>query len=228
MISRAIGEEIVDLYVGETKEKFHVHKELLCTKVPYFAKIFKGGFTESVDNSATFQEDSPEAFDLLIEWVYSGTGAIRKLVLAPKVDDDSTLLFSWPVIDFYSLADRFCLLDLRDKIFDAYFATQKKRRYNPKAWFIREGCSKLPQQSGLRRYLVLACVQLIIVEQKKPRWNTGEMVDILHENKDLVFDILENLRSGIVPQHPTDLPPCTFHSHEEKETCYLEKEQNKN
>jgi len=41
--------------------------------------MFNGGFKEATTNSATFPEDSVEAFDILIEWVYSGK--VRSLEL---------------------------------------------------------------------------------------------------------------------------------------------------
>lgn len=63
---------MVDIFVGPQKQHFHVHKNPLCTRVPYFEKVFKeGGFLESVDQVATLPEDDPVAFSLLLEWVYN-------------------------------------------------------------------------------------------------------------------------------------------------------------
>jgi hypothetical protein len=77
--------EMVDLYIGPDKVHFSVHKELLCNKIPYFDKMFKGQFEEGAINSATFPEDAPDSFDLLVEWVYSGS--IRPLITTTHEPD---------------------------------------------------------------------------------------------------------------------------------------------
>jgi len=45
-VSRLMGTEMVDLYIGPEKRHFRAHKKLLCSKVPYFEKMFKGQFLE--------------------------------------------------------------------------------------------------------------------------------------------------------------------------------------
>ena len=67
-----LGSEMIDIYVGPTKKLFRVHKAVFCDKIPYFDKMFSGGFKEALEHSATFPEDSPEAFEVVVEWVYTG------------------------------------------------------------------------------------------------------------------------------------------------------------
>ncbi|TGO60643.1 hypothetical protein BOTNAR_0142g00140 [Botryotinia narcissicola] len=61
--------ELVDLIVGPEEALFRVHKSFLCNKIPYFNKMFNGGFIEAKENSAKFPEDGPQSFDILIEWL---------------------------------------------------------------------------------------------------------------------------------------------------------------
>ncbi|KAH6669005.1 hypothetical protein B0J14DRAFT_488100, partial [Halenospora varia] len=63
--------DMAELYVGPQMKLFRVHKELLCKKIPYVRKMFQGGFQEAQQNSATFSEDTEEAFDLLMGWIYT-------------------------------------------------------------------------------------------------------------------------------------------------------------
>ncbi|TVY30925.1 hypothetical protein LHYA1_G000752 [Lachnellula hyalina] len=44
-----LGIGMVDILVGPEQKAFRVHKHLLCTKVPYFHKMFNGGFKEASD-----------------------------------------------------------------------------------------------------------------------------------------------------------------------------------
>lgn len=48
---------MVELLIGPHEHSFLVHKELLCTKIPYFDKMFKGGWEESAQSMAKFPED---------------------------------------------------------------------------------------------------------------------------------------------------------------------------
>lgn len=36
----SIGVEMVDIFVGEQKKHFRLHKKLLCEKLPYFVEVF--------------------------------------------------------------------------------------------------------------------------------------------------------------------------------------------
>lgn len=66
---------MVELKVGTNDQirRFTVHKKLLCDKIPYFQIMFGGPWKEANEYAATFPEEDPESFDLLLSWVYSGT-----------------------------------------------------------------------------------------------------------------------------------------------------------
>lgn len=65
--------DIVDVYVGPNRTKFVIHKQLLTSKSEYFNKALNGKFREAAENQITLEEDPPEAFDLLVVWLYRGT-----------------------------------------------------------------------------------------------------------------------------------------------------------
>lgn len=64
---------MVKLKVGvDNKQQcFSVHKGILCKRVPYFDRMFGASWKEGREGIASFPEDSIEAFDLLLEWIYS-------------------------------------------------------------------------------------------------------------------------------------------------------------
>lgn len=64
----------MNLYVGSQgfERLFTVHRKLLCTRVPYFNRMFGKTLKEASMGKATFPEDDAEAFDLLICWLYTG------------------------------------------------------------------------------------------------------------------------------------------------------------
>ncbi|TGO83567.1 hypothetical protein BPOR_0626g00060 [Botrytis porri] len=94
--------QMVEIRVGEELKLFRVHKSLLCTRVPYFDKILSKGFSESITNSAVLQEDNTEAFDVLVDWVYTNR-------LPPEIASG---------IRRYILADKICPPELMDQVMD--------------------------------------------------------------------------------------------------------------
>lgn len=69
-----MGVEIVDLVVGtgSGKRLFRVHKKLLCSRMPYFDKMFNGPWKESSESTALFPDDNTNAFEALLGWIYNG------------------------------------------------------------------------------------------------------------------------------------------------------------
>ncbi|CZT51164.1 uncharacterized protein RSE6_12269 [Rhynchosporium secalis] len=63
---QSMGSEVVELFVGSEKIKFIADKDLPCAKVPYFEKMYRGGFSEATTNSANFAGDTDETVDLYL------------------------------------------------------------------------------------------------------------------------------------------------------------------
>lgn len=64
-----------------------IHKYLLCTRVPYFRKLFESTFKEGAEQAETLPEDDPNAFVLFVQWLYRDGLTpldIQKYDLPPK------------------------------------------------------------------------------------------------------------------------------------------------
>src|SRR4051794_14003319 len=96
---------MVDLYIGESKVHFRVHKAILSSKIPY-SVMFEGNSQEAEKGMTRLPEDHPGTFDLLIEWVY--TGILRRLRNFFQLSAPSFLKTS-PPTDIYTLADKLYL-----------------------------------------------------------------------------------------------------------------------
>lgn len=66
-----LGTDMVTLVVGRDRQKFVVHKKLLVNQSNYF-KASTTWSAEAADSTITFEDDDPDAFRLLIGWVYRG------------------------------------------------------------------------------------------------------------------------------------------------------------
>jgi len=113
-----LGLEMADLYIGEEKRHLRVHKSLLCDKIPCVTKMFRGSFSEAATSEVTFPEDTPEAFEVLISWVYHSRlppGAVTK-----NNDSQKWTEILWDHCKVYALANKFCLPELMDEVMDAF------------------------------------------------------------------------------------------------------------
>lgn len=111
---RTMGGDIVTLLVGTDKVSFTVHKKILCSRVKYFDRMFNGDFLESKTGEATFPEDDPVAFDILLFYIYT-----NKL---SGYSHPTTHGFSL-YLHLYMLADRFVIPEVQDRCIDAIINT---------------------------------------------------------------------------------------------------------
>ncbi|TEY69492.1 hypothetical protein BOTCAL_0115g00120 [Botryotinia calthae] len=152
--------------VGPEKALFRVHKSFLCNKIPYFEKMFNGGFKEATDGSASFPEDFPEAFDILVEWVYSVN--LRWFDIGT-----ATTGASWNFLKFYSLVEKICLTQLADSALDMYRKScRNKSHVFESLVYVQEVYSFTSSQSGLRRLFIqqrtgAEIVDLYVGEEKE-------------------------------------------------------------
>lgn len=109
-----MGSEMVTIRVGPEKKLFSVHKDLLCRTIPSFKDMFKASRKGLSNGSANFPDDHVESFDLLIDWVY--TGSLRPLKKAPDAIPGSRGSMSWRPVYFWQLADKMGLPELQDKV----------------------------------------------------------------------------------------------------------------
>lgn len=71
-MSRDLGFEVVDVYVGPERKRYVVHKNLLVRQSDYFKGALAGSFIEAEENSIHLKEEDPAAVALLIGWLYHG------------------------------------------------------------------------------------------------------------------------------------------------------------
>lgn len=62
-------DSLVKIYVGPQKKQWMLPKDLLCDRFSFFKAAFKGGFKEAAEKEMWLEEDDPEAFGLLVDYV---------------------------------------------------------------------------------------------------------------------------------------------------------------
>jgi BTB/POZ domain len=216
---------MVDLYVGPQKDRFHVHKEVLCKKIPYFEKMFKAGFKEATENQATFPEDNAESFDLLLGWVYHNS--IRPLAVLRKDGTSNESFESWNPNKLSMLAEKLCLSDLQDQIMDEYIEYLVRENLYPSVAGIGATYTAVPAGNSFRkfgaRFFHWAVSPPASSMLDLTHWSTDALAKLMQDQDDLAEDVLTLLRTGVKASNPIELPRCEFHCHGKDEPCPTKK-----
>ncbi|ESZ89668.1 hypothetical protein SBOR_9946 [Sclerotinia borealis F-4128] len=110
--SEVLGTDIVKTVVGGSgtnKVKFAIRRKILCARVPFFKCMFMGDFAEATTQSAALPEDDPDAFRLLLTWLYTGS------IASENFPDDSFLI---PLSTLFILAEKYNVSALMDSSID--------------------------------------------------------------------------------------------------------------
>jgi hypothetical protein len=78
---------------------------LLYKRCPYFKRCFDGRFKEAKDKKAALNDVSPDVFDEVLRWIYSG--------IVPRPQGKKSFM---SLINAYILADRLCMEELKNSI----------------------------------------------------------------------------------------------------------------
>lgn len=58
--------------VGETKQEFYIHEDLICASSDFFKAAMRNECQESLSRSVDLPEEDPEIFEVYRQWLYSG------------------------------------------------------------------------------------------------------------------------------------------------------------
>ncbi|TGO34767.1 hypothetical protein BHYA_0183g00190 [Botrytis hyacinthi] len=214
-----VGIETVDLYVGSTRTHYRVHKHILCTKIPYFNKMFNGGFSEASSNSAEFPEDSPESFDVLLEWAYSQYRPLRPL---NRVSPGS-VSSNWSAISFYLLMDKLCMPDLMNEAMDSLRQFSKDNDFLPSIKQVIYVYRRSLPSSKLRLYVLNSLLYAFSLNQEPDLTPLALMAGIVMNETDLTADFLtavrDQVRGGPKSTNPSAGDGSIYHIHGEGIGC---------
>ncbi|TVY51232.1 hypothetical protein LCER1_G006740 [Lachnellula cervina] len=214
---KRMGTQMVNIYVGkgDAEEHFTVHKELLCNKIPYFEKMFKGGFQEATTNEARFPEDTPASFDMMLDWVYERS--LPPVVYSKGEGFASSA--SWDCTELYVLCDKLCIPELMDKVMDIYRKFNMDSNTLSHESEIRAVYSRTAPGSPIRRYVAYTCAWTII-HGCADVWNIEVLEDLITTVPDLARDVIRIMReTGGKIENPSKGPNCDFHTHQKDIPC---------
>jgi hypothetical protein len=173
----------VTIYVGPYRQKFVVHKNLLCKAAEFFKAAFCTDFKEGKEGTMDMPEDSAAAFSLFIEWLYHGT-----------IPNGCTQSYVDSLYDLYIFAEKICMdsPELKDNTMDE--TQDASRLYNmlPKPAMVRKVFQNTVEGSELKIYCGLALV-FYLNKQREDRdeavLGKNDFMDIFKSELDSLFEL---------------------------------------
>ena len=101
--------DVIEILIGLDEARYLVHKDVICPASPFFERCLQHDMKESSTKTVRLPEDDPQAFAVILEWVYDrgrpvvkgGSRQVRRMVQA------------------YQLADKLCMESLTNSTADA-------------------------------------------------------------------------------------------------------------
>ncbi|KAL8893906.1 MAG: hypothetical protein Q9192_004808 [Flavoplaca navasiana] len=157
---------MVQLKVGAEEKTFYVHKGLICESSPFFRAAFTGGFKEN-SGSITLEEDDPDIFGHIVQWLYRG-----KLDTLSKVEVDTGSDYWMKLFQLYVLADKYGIRLPKNAVMGLLLQTHDRRKNSKETETHRppeQNCityvyENTASGSQLRRFLVTYYVWHINLE----------------------------------------------------------------
>ncbi|THV55451.1 hypothetical protein BGAL_0008g00370 [Botrytis galanthina] len=137
---------------GSNTTEFLVPKHPLCSKVSFFDAMFNHGWLETSTQSCTLPDDDPEAFSILIHWVFDVPHETPTAFTVKGLQTRSKTFMNLAI-----LADKYLIDDLPDLI-ETRLVQKDMTRLNdpshklPTAPWYRLAWELLPRASTLRKY----------------------------------------------------------------------------
>ncbi|GAB1729040.1 hypothetical protein NU195Hw_g7886t1 [Hortaea werneckii] len=143
--------EYADMTITCSGRTWQVHKVVVCSQVPFFAKAVTGKFKvrhirkksmipllilrqEARNSCIDLVDDDPSAVDVMLRWLYYGIFQVEKSKPHPM----STMLF---LARSYKIADKYLLAELRTTA-----GEELRAALNPSVWIDVEGLLALIEE----------------------------------------------------------------------------------
>ncbi|KAB8298567.1 hypothetical protein EYC80_000746 [Monilinia laxa] len=220
--ANSLGTRMCRFYIGKEDILFLVHKKVLCRKVPYFRPLLR----QSHD-VLHLEDDSPECFDLLLEWVYNDT--LRPLVSRKQDETRQNYTTSWDPLALYAYARKLDLetlmnhtldlirhVDNAQKSFHGIQAIQKV--FHPDAM--------LQVPSPLQVYVVQLAVHMMRIKEQGKYYTieTADFVTLLQlRGFAEQFVNANRWRDVRDPRAPFVHNKCSYHAHHDDKACEAQK-----
>ncbi|PVH93864.1 hypothetical protein DM02DRAFT_211364 [Periconia macrospinosa] len=207
---RLLSGPMLDVYVGEDRRHWALHRNLLCHHSEILEAELQGDHGNK-KNSLELPDHDPAGFELLVKWLYQG-----------QLDDVSDIFDANKKYDYavschklYLLCDRFDMPQLKNVAMDQYRKGLNEAELVPDPEEIDDIYRKSPRESPFRRLMTRIAARQIMDPDNDRDVETYRQC--FENNPDFAVDLVKAIKhgaGGILFDDPTDRGnECEYHDH---------------
>lgn len=204
----------MDVYVGQSKRHWCLHQDLLGYHTPFFHNQCPEKGKQNNGKVELLEED-PQAFELLVKWLYQG-----------KIDDVSDLPMEkkWDYADacqkLYVLCDKINMPQLKNIAIDQFRKGCFEAGLVPGPEEIKPLYDTTPLRSPIRKLISQIVARQIMDPESQSDAGTYRMC--FEASADFAIDVVDAIRQGTGPKlfnDPTEDAGCFYHEHGTGQLC---------
>lgn len=200
----------MDIYVGQTKARWCLHSDLLSYHTTFFQ-------TEKQKHSKVeLLDEHPEAFELLVKWLYQG-----KLENVSDMPIDKKWDYADSCQKLYTLCDKINLPQLKNMAIDQFRRGCNEAGLVPGPEEIKSIYDTTPPNSPLRKLVSQIAARQIMDPESECDAASYRMC--FESSADFAIDVVAAIREGSGPKlfnDPTEeRHRCCYHEHGAGQLC---------
>ena len=215
--NRLLSGPMVDIYVGETKRHWSLHRNLLAHHSSYFENQFPddGKAAKKGGGKLDLLDTDPSAFELLVKWLYQG-----------RIEDVSAMPMEkkWDYAEacqkLYFLCDKVALPTLKNFAIDQFRKGCHEAGLVPGPEEMKPVYEKTPAASPFRKLVSRIAARQIMDPEST---NDARTYQICFEGQpDFAIDVINAIREaagGKLFHDPTESGGCEYHEHGDGKFC---------
>lgn len=216
---RLLSGPMIDIYVGEARRRWTLHRNLLCHHSEQLEAELEGSADGDRKDALELPDHDPAGFELLVKWLYQG-----------KLDDvsdipDATQKYEYAVHchALYLLCDRFDMPQLKNVAMDQFRKGLNEAELVPDPDEINDIYRKSPRGSPFRRLMVsIAARQIMDPDSER---DTETYRQCFENNADFAIELVNAIRRGtgglLLPDPTEKGDECAYHDHEDGPNCNI-------
>ena len=209
---RLLSGRMIDVYVGEARRHWALHRNLLC----HHSEVIESEL-QSVDHLDLADYD-PAGFELLVKWMYQG----RLDDVSDLADANQKYEYAVSCHKLYLLCDRFDMAQLKNVAMDQYRKGLNEAELVPDADEIDDIYRRSPKGSPFRLLMTRIAARQIMDPDSNRDVETYRQC--FENNPDFAIDLVKAMRDGtggMLFDDPTDPgPSCEYHDHDTGPNCH--------
>ena len=209
---------MVDVYVGEKRRRWTLHRNLLT----YHAQAFDEGLPlngepkKARDGHIELPGEDATAFELLVKWLYQGK--IEDVSMMPV---DQKWAYAFQCQQLYLFCDKFGLQRLKNVAIDQFRKGCHEAGLVPGPDEMRPIYEKTAPSSPWRKLVSRIAARQIMDPGGGKDASTYKAC--FEASPDFAIDVINAIKDGAgaaLFDNPTEGNPCRYHEHENGETCH--------